>query len=106
MRWKSRCGRIFASTNAMIFFRSPAWIDLSDFTASITSVETSRTNLLQAGDIVDGIALDKYTFLRDAYLQRRRSQVYDGDPPPLDEEPDDQAPDNKPGDKGSDKPIK
>ena len=29
----------------------------------------------------DGIALDKYTFVRDAYLVRRRNQVYDGDPP-------------------------
>ena len=27
------------------------------------------------------IALDKYSFMRDAYLQRRRSLVFDGDPP-------------------------
>ena len=26
-------------------------------------------------------ALDKYSFTRDAYLQRRRSDVYDGNPP-------------------------
>jgi phospholipid-binding lipoprotein MlaA len=26
-------------------------------------------------------ALDRYVFLRDAYLQRRRSLVYDGNPP-------------------------
>ncbi|MEK7769274.1 MAG: VacJ family lipoprotein, partial [Pseudomonadota bacterium] len=26
-------------------------------------------------------ALDKYEFLRDAYLQRRRSLVFDGNPP-------------------------
>jgi phospholipid-binding lipoprotein MlaA len=30
-----------------------------------------RADLLKAGDLVDGIALDKYTFFRDAYLQRR-----------------------------------
>ena len=30
---------------------------------------------------VDGAALDKYSFTRDAYLQRRRNQVYDGNPP-------------------------
>ena len=31
--------------------------------------------------MLDGIALDKYTFIRDAYLQRREFQVYDGNPP-------------------------
>jgi phospholipid-binding lipoprotein MlaA len=30
---------------------------------------------------LDGISLDKYTFVRDAHLQRRRNQVYDGNPP-------------------------
>jgi phospholipid-binding lipoprotein MlaA len=27
------------------------------------------------------VALDPYTFTRDAFLQRRRSAVYDGNPP-------------------------
>ncbi|MDH4052443.1 MAG: VacJ family lipoprotein, partial [Rubrivivax sp.] len=40
-----------------------------------------------ATSLMDQIALDPYTFLRDAYLARRRNQVYDGDPPPLPEEP-------------------
>lgn len=39
----------------------------------------TRAGLLQATDVVDDIALDKYTFIRDAYLQRRRSLVIDGD---------------------------
>ena len=49
----------------------------------------TRARLLGASNLVDDIALDKYTFIRDAYLQRRRSLVYDGDapdevaPPPL-----------------------
>ena len=50
-------------------------------------VVSVRAGLLSAADMLDGIALDKYSFLRDAYLARRRNQVYDGDPP---EEP--QAP--------------
>jgi phospholipid-binding lipoprotein MlaA len=33
-------------------------------------------------DIVDTAALDKYTFIRNAYLQRRRYLVYDGQVPP------------------------
>ena len=41
----------------------------------------TRTNLLRATGVLDDIALDKYTFIRDAYLQRRRSLIYDGNPP-------------------------
>lgn len=40
-----------------------------------------RAAYLGAGDVVDGAALDKYSFTRDAYLQRQRNQQYDGDPP-------------------------
>jgi phospholipid-binding lipoprotein MlaA len=40
-----------------------------------------RADLLDASRILEEAALDKYVFLRDAYLQRRRSQVYDGSPP-------------------------
>ena len=31
--------------------------------------------------VLDDAVLDKYTFVRDANLQRRRSLVYDGNPP-------------------------
>lgn len=37
-----------------------------------------RTQLLDATDIIDDAALDPYAFARDAYLQRRASQVQDG----------------------------
>lgn len=40
-----------------------------------------RANLLRVGDVVEEAALDKYSFTRDVFLQRRRSSVYDGDPP-------------------------
>jgi len=40
-----------------------------------------RAQLLQAGSVVKEAALDEYSFIRDAWLQRRRSQVYDGNPP-------------------------
>jgi len=46
---------------------------------------SARADLLGASQLLDEIALDKYQFVRDAYLQRRRSLVYDGNPP---EEPD------------------
>ena len=37
-----------------------------------------RTELLDAGDLVDNASLDPYSFMRDAYLQRRASLVIDG----------------------------
>ena len=40
-----------------------------------------RADLLDASRILEEAALDRYVFQRDAYLQRRRSQVYDGNPP-------------------------
>jgi phospholipid-binding lipoprotein MlaA len=41
----------------------------------------TRANLLKAEGILDQAALDKYTFIRDAWWQRRRNAVYDGSPP-------------------------
>lgn len=35
----------------------------------------ARANLLRAGFMLDQAALDKYSFTRDAYLQRRESQI-------------------------------
>ncbi|MBK9136345.1 MAG: VacJ family lipoprotein [Betaproteobacteria bacterium] len=49
-------------------------------TAALVFINT-RTNLLAASDLLDQVALDRYTFLRDAYLQRRLDAVYDGAPP-------------------------
>ena len=40
-----------------------------------------RANLLAADKVVDEAALDKYSYVRDAYLQRRRNLIYDGHPP-------------------------
>ncbi len=46
-----------------------------------------RAALLKSERILDEAALDRYSFTRDAWLQRRRSHVYDGRPPrePLEE---------------------
>ncbi len=40
-----------------------------------------RARLLEATSILDQVALDPYTFTRDAFLQRRQNDVYDGYPP-------------------------
>ena len=41
----------------------------------------TRADLLDASRLLEEAALDRYVFQRDAYLQRRRSLVYDGSPP-------------------------
>ena len=49
----------------------------------------TRADLLNASRVLDQAALDPYSFVRDAYLQRRRNEVYDGNPPEEDSGDDD-----------------
>jgi phospholipid-binding lipoprotein MlaA len=44
-------------------------------------IVNARAELLQTGRLIDAAALDRYSFIRDAFLQRRRSLIYDGNPP-------------------------
>lgn len=46
-----------------------------------TRVVDTRANLLKAEKVLDEAALDEYSYVRDAYMQRRQSLVYDGAPP-------------------------
>lgn len=46
-----------------------------------------RAKYLNAGDVLEGAALDAYSFRRDAYFQRQRNIQYDGNPPEEDSEP-------------------
>ena len=41
----------------------------------------TRESLLRIVDAVKEASLDPYTFTRDAYLQKRRNDLYDGNPP-------------------------
>ncbi len=45
-----------------------------------------RADLLDAGNLVNDIALDKYAFIRDAYLQRRQNLIHNGEPPDDDDQ--------------------
>ena len=40
-----------------------------------------RAILFQSEKVLDEAALDKYSFIRDAWWQRRQNQVFDGNPP-------------------------
>jgi phospholipid-binding lipoprotein MlaA len=46
----------------------------------------TRAQLLSVEGVLEAAALDKYRYLRNAYLRARRYQVYEGKPPPEDEE--------------------
>ncbi|MFM2112184.1 MAG: putative phospholipid-binding lipoprotein MlaA precursor, partial [Pseudomonadota bacterium] len=47
----------------------------------IRAVDT-RAQLLKAESLLEEAALDRYSFIRDSYLQMRKNQVHDGNPPP------------------------
>jgi phospholipid-binding lipoprotein MlaA len=46
-----------------------------------------RAKYLNASDVLEGAALDSYSFRRDAYFQRQRNIQYDGNPPEVDAAP-------------------
>jgi phospholipid-binding lipoprotein MlaA len=54
----------------------------------VTRTVQRRASFLEAEKALTSIELDPYLFMRDAYLARRRSLVYDGDPPEPQASPD------------------
>ncbi len=69
-----------ASTQMLLFDHT------SDRVAvTVLEVVHRRSTLLGATQLLGEVALDRYQFVRDAYLQRRRNLVYDGNPPPEDD---------------------
>jgi phospholipid-binding lipoprotein MlaA len=45
------------------------------------NIVNTRANLLPAEKVLDESGVERYTFLRDAYLQRREYLIYDSNPP-------------------------
>ena len=64
-------------------FAASALGDTTGQALGIAAVEVidQRAGLLDAGKLLNDVALDKYTFLRQVYLSRRLDAVYDGAPP-------------------------
>lgn len=66
------------------FYTDPVWT-MNDVagrnSASALRLVSKRADLLDASRLLEGAALDPYSFLRDGYLQRRRSLIHDGEPP-------------------------
>lgn len=61
----------------------------------LTRAVNRRAQLLSGEKVMEGAIIDRYSFIRDAYLQRRQNLVYDGNPPhePLEDENLDDEPD-------------
>lgn len=57
---------------------------------------SKRAELLKSGNLLEEASIDKYSFTRDAYLQYRRSQIYDGNPPDEEDTNDDPSVDPAP----------
>jgi phospholipid-binding lipoprotein MlaA len=49
--------------------------------ATVVRLVDKRAGLLKTTAMLEQVALDKYSFVRDAYLQSRRSAIFDGNPP-------------------------
>ena len=45
------------------------------------NIVNTRANLLPAEKVLDETGVERYTFLRDVYLQRRQYLIHDGSPP-------------------------
>ena len=72
--------------------------------ARATQLVNTRANVLGATDLLQDIALDKYSFVRDAYLQRRISLIYNGEPPEEDDVPYEDERYDEPEQKPADRP--
>jgi phospholipid-binding lipoprotein MlaA len=79
-------------------------------TLTLLRLTDKRERYLSLSDAVKQASLDPYTFTRDAYLQKRLNDIYDGNPPMLDdfEDPDQPAPmvaPNRPSAAGTQDPL-
>lgn len=55
--------------------------DAGSWAVTALEIVTTRANLLATTQLLGEAALDRYSFVRDAYLARRLDAVYDGAPP-------------------------
>ena len=51
------------------------------FPVTALNFVNTRANLLEASEFVEEASIDPYSFIREAYLQRRKYLIHDGNPP-------------------------
>ncbi len=66
-----------------VYYANSEHANVRNFVISTNVLKTvdGRARLLDMEQILETAALDKYSYLRNAYLQRREYLVYDGNPP-------------------------
>ena len=77
-------GVVDIATNP-IFYAAPFMAPFVSPVIGAGRAVDERKQVLEAEEIVNEAALDKYEFLRDAYLQRRNNLIHDGNPPSIDD---------------------
>lgn len=82
-----------AATSTSLYF------DQGAYALTASKLVNTRAELLSTIRLLDQVSLDKYSFVREAYLARRLDQVYDGAPPmeKFDDDPGDSAAPTAPG---------
>ena len=81
--WRPRAPtRLAIICSTPIPAHSPEWRSAPARTslASFSEVDL-RASVLPTDKVIEEAAFDKYTYIRDAYLQHRRNEIFDGDPP-------------------------
>lgn len=78
---------LVADSYGYLPWRLPEWMDWERRVAwqnSLTALDfvNVRANLLDTTNLLEEAALDRYAFVREAYIQRRRNLIHDGNPPP------------------------
>ncbi|WP_153111478.1 MlaA family lipoprotein [Propionivibrio limicola] len=67
----------------------PVWnidqVDVRNTLAGVRFIDV-RASLLPADKVIEEAAFDKYDYIRNAYLQNRRSVIHDGNPPRLEDD--------------------
>jgi phospholipid-binding lipoprotein MlaA len=66
---RDTAGTVVDYFGSVTSYVEPAWFRTTLFGVQLIN---TRANLLGAGDVLSGAALDKYSFVRNAYLQRRQ----------------------------------
>jgi phospholipid-binding lipoprotein MlaA len=64
----------------LAWYIRPIWIRTTLYGIRIVS---TRASLLGVSELLSGAALDQYSFVRNAYLQRREYLIHGGDVPPM-----------------------
>ncbi|CAH2773661.1 MAG: Outer-membrane-phospholipid-binding lipoprotein MlaA [Candidatus Burkholderia crenata] len=66
---RDTAGTVVDYFGSVTSYVDPTWFSTTLFGVQLVN---TRANLLGAGDVLAGAALDKYSFVRNAYLQRRQ----------------------------------